>query len=145
MDTWTRVTSSLFIIHMECEVDEFVLALKSALKKGLAKDVEGKGLPEGWTMQVDPNGHVFFINHNERKTTFVDPRMVNENDLGPLPEGWEARKFADGEFFFVDHSTHQTQWEDPRISNPTIAGPLQSGKTLKYRYFSCFSILYNYS
>ena len=130
---------------MECEVDEFVLALKSALKKGLAKDVEGKGLPEGWTMQVDPNGHVFFINHNERKMTFVDPRMVNENDLGPLPEGWEARKFADGEFFFVDHSTHQTQWEDPRISNPTIAGPLQSGKTLKCRYFSCFSILYNYS
>ena len=86
---------------MECEVDEFVLALKSALKKGLAKDAEEKGLPEGWTMQVDPIGRVFFIDHNEKKTTFVDPR--------------------------------------------TIAGPLRSGKTLKCRYFFCFSILNNYS
>ena len=89
-------------------------SLKSALKNGLPKDAEGKGLPEGWTMQVDPTGHVFFINHNEKKTTFVDPRMVNKGDLGPLPEGWEARVNTDGSIFFVDYSTRQTQWEDPR-------------------------------
>ena len=81
---------------------------------------------------------VFFINHNDKKTTWVDPRsgrpsalpvqsnVVNrrhDDDLGPLPEGWEERVHTDGRIFFIDHNTRQTQWEDPRISNPTIAGP----------------------
>ena len=47
MDTWTRVTSSLFIIHMEREQDEsypdaFGPALKFALEKGMAKEAEEK-------------------------------------------------------------------------------------------------------
>jgi len=97
-----------------------------------------EGLPDGWTMQVAPNGRVFFINHNDKKTTWVDPRSGrpsalpvqsnvpnrrHEDDLGPLPEGWEERVHTDGRIFFIDHNTRQTQWEDPRTSNPTIAGP----------------------
>ena len=89
-------------------------------------------------MQVAPNGRLFFINHNDKKTTWVDPRSgrpsalpvqsnvpnrCHEDDLGPLPEGWEERVHTDGRIFFIDHNTRQTQWEDPRISNPTIAGP----------------------
>lgn len=109
----------------------------------LNKNLNTEGLPEGWTMQVAPNGRVFFINHNDKKTTWVDPRTGrpsalpvqsnvpnrrHEDDLGnesigPLPEGWEERVHTDGRIFFIDHSTRQTQWEDPRISNPTIAGP----------------------
>ena len=96
-------------------------------------------------MQVDPINRVCFINHIKKKMTFVDPRMVNEDELGPLPDGWEAEINVDGRMFFVHRSTHQMQWEDPRIFNPTIAGPLRSGKTQKCRYFSCFSILNNYS
>lgn len=72
-------------------------------------------LPTGWSMQVAPNGRVFFIDHNERKTSWVDPRtgrassMPNqtrklEDDLGPLPEGWEERVHSDGRIFFIDHS-----------------------------------------
>ena len=60
-----------------------------------------EGLPEDWTMQFAP------INHNEKMTTFVDPRMgglpelppqsnvpndCHKDDLGPLPEGWESGK-----------------------------------------------------
>lgn len=97
-----------------------------------------EGLPEGWTMQVAPNGRVFFINHSEKKTTWVDPRTGrpsalpsqtnvpnrrHEDDLGPLPEGWEERVHTDGRIFFIDHNTRTTQWEDPRISNPALAGP----------------------
>lgn len=63
-----------------------------------------------------PNGRMFFIDHNERKTSWVDPRtgraspMPNqarkpEDDLGPLPEGWEERVHSDGRIFFIDHST----------------------------------------
>ncbi|XP_020291402.1 E3 ubiquitin-protein ligase Nedd-4 isoform X2 [Pseudomyrmex gracilis] len=99
-----------------------------------------EGLPPGWGMQVAPNGRVFFINHNERATTWVDPRtgrpssMPNPvapsttprgdlDQLGPLPEGWEERVHTDGRIFFIDHNTRTTQWEDPRMSNPQIAGP----------------------
>lgn len=74
------------------------------------------GLPAGWSMQMAPNGRMFFIDHNERKTSWVDPRtgrasnMPNqarkpEDDLGPLPEGWEERIHSDGRIFFIDHST----------------------------------------
>ncbi|XP_021934893.1 E3 ubiquitin-protein ligase Nedd-4 isoform X3 [Zootermopsis nevadensis] len=100
--------------------------------------VNSEGLPQGWTMQVAPNGRVFFIDHNERATTWVDPRtgraspMPNQNhppnrrpedELGTLPEGWEERVHTDGRIFFIDHNTRTTQWEDPRLSNPQIAGP----------------------
>ncbi|XP_047116848.1 E3 ubiquitin-protein ligase Nedd-4 isoform X4 [Schistocerca piceifrons] len=100
--------------------------------------INAEGLPVGWSMQVAPNGRVFFIDHNERSTTWVDPRtgraspMPNqtappvrkpEDELGPLPEGWEERVHTDGRIFFIDHNTRTTQWEDPRLSNPQIAGP----------------------
>lgn len=95
-----------------------------------------EGLPPDWTMQVAPNGRVFFINHTEKKTSWVDPRSgrpsalpsqnnipnrPHEDDLGPLPEGWEERVHTDARIFFIDHNTRTTQWEDPRIS--TIGGP----------------------
>ncbi|XP_076549123.1 E3 ubiquitin-protein ligase Nedd4 isoform X5 [Osmia lignaria lignaria] len=99
-----------------------------------------EGLPPGWGMQIAPNGRVFFIDHNERTTTWIDPRTgrpssipnhiapstTSRSDLdqlGPLPEGWEERVHTDGRIFFIDHNTRTTQWEDPRMSNPQIAGP----------------------
>ncbi|XP_059620516.1 E3 ubiquitin-protein ligase Nedd-4 isoform X4 [Phlebotomus argentipes] len=113
------------------------------------------GLPPGWSMQVAPNGRIFFIDHNERKTSWVDPRtgraspMPNaagrspasrkpEDDLGPLPEGWEERVHSDGRIFYIDHNTRITQWEDPRMSNPNIAGqavPYSRDYKQKYEYF----------
>lgn len=107
------------------------------------------GLPPGWSMQMAPNGRMFFIDHNERKTSWVDPRtgraspMPNaarkpEDDLGPLPEGWEERVHSDGRIFFIDHNTRTTQWEDPRLSNPNIAGqavPYSRDYKQKYEYF----------
>ncbi|XP_014598335.1 PREDICTED: E3 ubiquitin-protein ligase NEDD4 isoform X4 [Polistes canadensis] len=99
-----------------------------------------EGLPPGWGMQIAPNGRVFFIDHNERVTTWIDPRTGRPSSipnhiapsttprsdldqLGPLPEGWEERVHTDGRIFFIDHNTRTTQWEDPRMSNPQIAGP----------------------
>ncbi|KAG7201865.1 hypothetical protein KM043_004582 [Ampulex compressa] len=99
-----------------------------------------EGLPPGWGMQIAPNGRVFFIDHNERSTTWIDPRTGRPSSipnhiapqttprsdldqLGPLPEGWEERVHTDGRIFFIDHNTRTTQWEDPRMSNPQIAGP----------------------
>ncbi|XP_026287672.1 E3 ubiquitin-protein ligase Nedd-4 isoform X1 [Frankliniella occidentalis] len=104
-------------------------------------NLSSAGLPPGWSMQIAPNGRMFFIDHNERSTSWVDPRtgraspMPNPpstqptlrqqpaDELGPLPEGWEERMHSDGRIFFIDHNTRQTQWDDPRLSNPQIAGP----------------------
>lgn len=72
-------------------------------------------------MQVAPNGRVFFIDHNNRTTTWIDPRTGRPSSipnhiapsttprsdldqLGPLPEGWEERVHTDGRIFFIDHS-----------------------------------------
>ncbi|XP_065333977.1 E3 ubiquitin-protein ligase Nedd-4 isoform X3 [Cloeon dipterum] len=119
-----------------------------------ALGLTSEGLPPGWTMQMAPNGRVFYIDHNERATTWVDPRsgraspMPNqvhnpsikkpEDELGPLPEGWEERIHTDGRIFFIDHNTRTTQWEDPRLSNPNIAGPAipySRDYKKKYDYF----------
>lgn len=99
-----------------------------------------------------PNGRVFFIDHINKKTTWVDPRNSrpsplpsqsnvpnrrHQDDLGPLPEGWEERVHTDGRIFFIDHNTRLTQWEDPRISNPQIAGqavPYSRDYKRKYEY-----------
>ncbi|CAG2100251.1 unnamed protein product, partial [Medioppia subpectinata] len=99
------------------------------------------GLPEGWSLQVAPNGRIFFIDHNSKTTTWIDPRngkaspapnqtnVANKpklntvDDLGPLPDGWEERMHSDGRIFFIDHNNRVTQWDDPRLNNPNIAGP----------------------
>jgi E3 ubiquitin-protein ligase NEDD4 len=99
------------------------------------------GLPSGWSLQVAPNGRIFFIDHNSKTTTWVDPRtgkasptpnqtnvpnrpkFSTVDDLGPLPDGWEERVHTDGRIFFIDHNTRVTQWDDPRLNNPNIAGP----------------------
>lgn len=37
-------------------------------------DPSREGLPQGWSLQVAPNGRVFFIDHNTKATSWVDPR-----------------------------------------------------------------------
>ncbi|XP_074603844.1 E3 ubiquitin-protein ligase Nedd4 isoform X2 [Brevipalpus obovatus] len=119
-------------------------------------NLASNGLPSGWSMQVAPNGRVFFIDHNTKTTTWIDPRTnkpsppphphiapntpigTTIDDLGPLPDGWEERVHSDGRIFFIDHNTKTTQWEDPRLGNPNIAGPAvhySREYKRKYEYF----------
>ncbi|XP_028177010.1 E3 ubiquitin-protein ligase NEDD4 isoform X6 [Ostrinia furnacalis] len=109
----------------------------SASSTGSQNLPNSDGLPPGWTMQRAPNGRIFFIDHNQKTTTWIDPRTgcashlpsaaaaasAEADELGALPEGWEERVHTDGRIFFIDHNTRTTQWEDPRLSNPQIAGP----------------------
>lgn len=120
-----------------------------------AADVSSTGLPSGWSMQVAPNGRVFFIDHTHKTTTWVDPRTGQPSqvpkknnvpnkpkntyvdDLGTLPDGWEERVHSDGRIFFIDHNKKTTQWEDPRLNNPNIAGqavPYSRDYRRKYEY-----------
>ncbi|KAI9276603.1 hypothetical protein BY458DRAFT_505502 [Sporodiniella umbellata] len=89
-------------------------------------------LPSGWEMRTTAEGRPYFVDHNTRTTTWVDPRRqqyINTigpgsnlqvqvqpvSQLGPLPSGWEMRLTSTGRVYFVDHNTKTTTWDDPRL------------------------------
>ncbi|PFX15905.1 NEDD4-like E3 ubiquitin-protein ligase WWP1 [Stylophora pistillata] len=72
-------------------------------------------LPAGWEKRVEPNGRVYFVNHNTRATQWEDPRtQVMVGSDTPLPSGWEMRYTNEGIPYFVDHNTRTTTFSDPR-------------------------------
>ncbi|KAK0514382.1 hypothetical protein JMJ35_002999 [Cladonia borealis] len=92
-------------------------------------------LPAGWEQRQTPEGRYYFVDHNTRTTTWVDPRRQqyirmyggnpNGNNttiqtqpvsqLGALPSGWEMRLTNTARVYFVDHNTKTTTWDDPRL------------------------------
>lgn len=90
-------------------------------------------LPPGWEQRFTPEGRPYFVDHNTRTTTWVDPRrhqyvrVYSPNNssngfqqqpvsqLGPLPSGWEMRLTNTARVYFVDHNTKTTTWDDPRL------------------------------
>ncbi|KAJ7044182.1 hypothetical protein C8F04DRAFT_692173 [Mycena alexandri] len=83
-------------------------------------------LPLGWEERRTPEGRPYFVDHQTRTTTWVDPRRAGiapppvpaaataNSNLGPLPSGWEMRLTSTGRVYFVDHNTKTTAWDDPR-------------------------------
>ncbi|KAG0263617.1 hypothetical protein BG011_008467 [Mortierella polycephala] len=92
-------------------------------------------LPAGWEQRLTPEGRPYYVDHNTRATTWVDPRRqqyVRMSDprnatsqvsvhqqpvsqLGALPSGWEMRLTNTARVYFVDHNTKTTTWDDPRL------------------------------
>ncbi|KAJ5939469.1 hypothetical protein N7466_002603 [Penicillium verhagenii] len=101
-------------------------------------------LPPGWEQRHTPEGRSYFVDHNTRTTTWVDPRrqqyirMYGQNQtqggnnttiqqqpvsqLGPLPSGWEMRLTNTARVYFVDHNTKTTTWDDPRLPSSLDQG-----------------------
>jgi len=99
-------------------------------------------LPAGWEQRNTPEGRAYFVDHNTRTTTWVDPRrqqyirMYGNNpagnnttiqqqpvsQLGPLPSGWEMRLTNTARVYFVDHNTKTTTWDDPRLPSSLDQG-----------------------
>lgn len=93
--------------------------------------VPGLGeLPPGWEQRFTPEGRPYYVDHNTRTTTWVDPRRqqfvksfgANSgynaqrlSAMGPLPSGWEMRLANTSRVYFVDHNTKTTTWDDPRL------------------------------
>ncbi|KAK8377259.1 hypothetical protein O3P69_013723 [Scylla paramamosain] len=80
-------------------------------------------LPSGWEIGHDYDGKVYFIDHNNKKTTWIDPRdsytkaQTFADCVGhELPYGWE--ECIDGQIgiYYVDHINKQNQIEDPRLA-----------------------------
>ncbi|KAG6885071.1 hypothetical protein C0993_006150 [Termitomyces sp. T159_Od127] len=90
-------------------------------------------LPNGWEERYTPEGRPYYVDHNTRTTTWVDPRRQtiirvmgpqgqgsnlqpqSISQLGPLPSGWEMRLTSTARVYFVDHNTKTTTWDDPRL------------------------------
>lgn len=44
------------------------------MPSSILEESEDKPLPPGWEKQADIDGKIFFIDHNTRTTSWVDPR-----------------------------------------------------------------------
>ena len=106
----------------------------SAIAASNNSTTAGSGsLPNGWEERYTPEGRPYYVDHNTRTTTWVDPRrqtiirVMGPNgqgsalqpqtisQLGPLPSGWEMRLTSTARVYFVDHNTKTTTWDDPRL------------------------------
>uniref|UniRef100_G3PAH7 Membrane-associated guanylate kinase, WW and PDZ domain-containing protein 3 n=1 Tax=Gasterosteus aculeatus aculeatus TaxID=481459 RepID=G3PAH7_GASAC len=78
-----------------------------------------EALPKKWEMAYTETGMVYFIDHNSKTTTWLDPRLAKKAKApekcveGELPYGWE--KIEDPQFgtYYVDHINQKTQFENP--------------------------------
>ncbi|XP_037759427.1 membrane-associated guanylate kinase, WW and PDZ domain-containing protein 1 isoform X48 [Chelonia mydas] len=77
-------------------------------------------LPENWEMAYTENGEVYFIDHNTKTTSWLDPRCLNkqqkpleECEDDELPAGWEKIEDPVYGVYYVDHVNRKTQYENP--------------------------------
>ncbi|XP_053511976.1 membrane-associated guanylate kinase, WW and PDZ domain-containing protein 3 isoform X3 [Artibeus jamaicensis] len=76
-------------------------------------------LPKNWEMAYTDAGMIYFIDHNTKTTTWLDPRLCKKAKApedcedGELPYGWE--KIEDPQYgtYYVDHLNQKTQFENP--------------------------------
>uniref|UniRef100_A0A7N8YLE1 Membrane-associated guanylate kinase, WW and PDZ domain-containing protein 3 n=1 Tax=Mastacembelus armatus TaxID=205130 RepID=A0A7N8YLE1_9TELE len=94
-------------------------------------------LPKNWEMAYTETGMVYFIDHNSKTTTWLDPRLAKKSkppekcEDGELPYGWE--KIEDPQYgtYYVDHINQKTQFENPvleakrklSVDTPTAVPP----------------------
>ncbi|KAM9855558.1 membrane-associated guanylate kinase, WW and PDZ domain-containing protein 3a [Aulostomus maculatus] len=85
----------------------------------LSQDDSQEPLPKNWEMAYTETGMVYFIDHNSKTTTWLDPRLAKKAkppekcEEGELPYGWE--KIEDPQYgtYYVDHINQKTQFENP--------------------------------
>ncbi|KAM6981676.1 membrane-associated guanylate kinase, WW and PDZ domain-containing protein 1-like isoform 8-T8 [Tautogolabrus adspersus] len=89
-------------------------------------------LPENWEMAYTENGELYFIDHNTKTTSWLDPRCRDkasrpleecDDDEGihteeleadlELPPGWERIEDPVYGVYYVDHINRKTQYENP--------------------------------
>ncbi|XP_072922695.1 membrane-associated guanylate kinase, WW and PDZ domain-containing protein 2a isoform X5 [Hemitrygon akajei] len=89
-------------------------------------------LPENWEMAYTEKGEVYFIDHNTKTTSWLDPRLAKKakppeecKDNGDklqsgntgqkleLPYGWEKIDDPIYGTYYVDHINRKTQFENP--------------------------------
>nr|XP_056723507.1 membrane-associated guanylate kinase, WW and PDZ domain-containing protein 3 isoform X3 [Euleptes europaea] len=110
----------------------------------LSREENLEPLPKNWEMAYTDTGMIYFIDHNTKTTTWLDPRLCKKAKApedcedGELPYGWE--KIEDPQYgtYYVDHINQKTQFENPVLEakrkkqlgqtdgGPQIAEPMKS-------------------
>uniref|UniRef100_A0A671X7N9 Membrane-associated guanylate kinase, WW and PDZ domain-containing protein 1 n=1 Tax=Sparus aurata TaxID=8175 RepID=A0A671X7N9_SPAAU len=77
-------------------------------------------LPDNWEMAYTESGELYFIDHNTKTTSWLDPRCrdkasrpLEECDDDELPPGWERIEDPVYGVYYVDHINRKTQYENP--------------------------------
>lgn len=117
-------------------------ATAASVAAGASTDDLGP-LPPGWQMSRTDTDRSFFIDHINKRTTWIDPRtgkpspqpgtQQETTQKAALPENWEMRTLPDGRVYYIDHHNKITTWTDPRIAGPTV--PYSRDYEAKYRLF----------
>ncbi|XP_036386388.1 membrane-associated guanylate kinase, WW and PDZ domain-containing protein 3 [Megalops cyprinoides] len=85
----------------------------------LPRDDSLEPLPKNWEMAYTDTGMVYFIDHNNKTTTWLDPRLAKKAkppekcEDGELPYGWERIDDPQYGTYYVDHINQKTQFENP--------------------------------
>ncbi|GCB63173.1 hypothetical protein scyTo_0013163 [Scyliorhinus torazame] len=73
-------------------------------------------LPDGWEEARDYDGKVFYIDHNTKQTSWIDPRDRFTKPLtfadcagDELPLGWEDAYDSQIGIFYIDHINSKCQ------------------------------------
>uniref|UniRef100_A0A8C9W403 Membrane-associated guanylate kinase, WW and PDZ domain-containing protein 3 n=1 Tax=Scleropages formosus TaxID=113540 RepID=A0A8C9W403_SCLFO len=94
-------------------------AMDFRMWSSLPRDESQEPLPPSWEMAYTETGMVYFIDHNTKTTTWLDPRLAKKAkppekcEDGELPYGWEKIEDPQYGIYYVDHINQKTQFENP--------------------------------
>ncbi|TSV54887.1 Membrane-associated guanylate kinase, WW and PDZ domain-containing protein 1 [Bagarius yarrelli] len=86
-------------------------------------------LPENWEMAYTENGEVYFIDHNTKTTSWIDPRCLDkpqkpleECDDDELPAGWERIDDPVYGVYYVEQTDlNLSEWIEENASRAPLA------------------------
>ena len=81
-------------------------------------------LPAGWEQKTDHAGRPYYLNHNNKQSTWQRPGAAGQSvpssggkcgvkETIPAATGWERKTDALGRTYFIDHDTQTTTWQRP--------------------------------
>ncbi|KAM4037560.1 membrane-associated guanylate kinase, WW and PDZ domain-containing protein 2 isoform 6-T6 [Anomaloglossus baeobatrachus] len=112
-------SSQPYSAPLYCQPDESKESMD--LKKQLKPEDNDElgSLPDNWEMAYTEKGEVYFIDHNTKTTSWLDPRLAKkakppeECKENELPYGWEKIDDPIYGTYYVDHINRRTQFENP--------------------------------
>ncbi|XP_058396258.1 pleckstrin homology domain-containing family A member 6 isoform X6 [Diceros bicornis minor] len=84
----------------------------------MAEEIDWLDLPGRWTYGVDRGGRVFFVNDEEKSTSWVHPGTESPIQSGHssspgLPRGWEVDSTREGAVYFINHNERRNTFVHP--------------------------------